>query len=136
MSETLTQFGTSFQSKILASLMGDVKFIQTISDILNPSMFDSDSNKYLIKEIKKYFDKYKTPPTMEALKVMIDDLDNDVLKTSIVDSLRNAWNFRESPDLEFVQEKTLEFCRNQVIKSAIMDLVELLDNDLVIELLV
>ena len=28
MSETLTQFGTSFQSKIIASLMSDVKFIQ------------------------------------------------------------------------------------------------------------
>ena len=86
-----------------------------------------DSNKFLIKEIKKYFDKYKIPPTMEALKVIIDDLDNDVLKTSVVDSLRNAWNHRESPDLDFVQEKTLEFCRNQVIKAAIMDSVELLD---------
>ena len=46
---------------------------------------------------------------MEALKVIIDDLDNDTLKTSVVDSLRNAWNHRESPDLEFVQEKTIEF---------------------------
>ena len=64
---------------------------------------------------------------MEALKVVIDDLENDVMKTAVVDSLRNAWNFRESPDLEFVQEKTLEFCKNQVIKSAIMQSVELLD---------
>jgi len=59
MSETLTQFGTSFQSKIIASLMGDVKFIQTISDILNPSMFDSDSNKWLVKTIKDYYYEYK-----------------------------------------------------------------------------
>ena len=34
MSETLTKFGTSFQSKIIASLLSDKKFIQTISDIL------------------------------------------------------------------------------------------------------
>ena len=54
MSETLTQFGTSFQSKIIASLMGDVKFIQTISDIINPTMFDSDSNKWLVKSIVDY----------------------------------------------------------------------------------
>ena len=46
MSETLTQFGTSFQSKIIASLLSDIKFIQTIRDILNPTMFDSDSNKW------------------------------------------------------------------------------------------
>ena len=65
---------------------------------------------------------------MEALKVVIDDVENDVLKTSIVDSLRNAWQHREDPDLEFVKEKSLEFCKNQVIKSAIMESVELLDN--------
>ena len=42
MSETLTQFGTSFQAKIIASLLTNIKFIQTISDILSSSMFDSD----------------------------------------------------------------------------------------------
>ena len=65
---------------------------------------------------------------MEALKVLIDDVDNDVLKTSIVDSLRNAWQHRESPDLEFVKEKSLEFCKNQVVKNAIMESVELLES--------
>ena len=42
MSETLTQFGTSFQSKIIASLLREMKFIQTINDILSPDMFDSE----------------------------------------------------------------------------------------------
>ena len=60
MSETLTQFGTSFQSKIIASLLRDMKFIQTISDIMNPNMFDSDSNKWLIKIIKDYYIQYKS----------------------------------------------------------------------------
>ena len=59
MSETLTKFGTSFQSKIIASLLSDKKFIQTISDILNPNMFDSDSNKWLVKMIKEYFYEYR-----------------------------------------------------------------------------
>ena len=44
MSDTLTQFGTSFQAKIIASLMTDIKFMQTISDILQPAMFDSYKN--------------------------------------------------------------------------------------------
>ena len=59
MSETLTQFGTSFQSKIIASLLRDVKFIQTINDILEPDMFDSDSNIWLVKVIRDYFYEYK-----------------------------------------------------------------------------
>ena len=115
MSESLVKYGTSFQSKIITSLLLNNKFIKTVYDILETSYFDADSKKFLIKEIKKYFDKYKIPQTMEAMKVVIDELDNDVLKTSVVDSSRNAWNHRESPDLEFVQEKTLEFCINLVI---------------------
>ena len=127
MSESLIKYGTSFQSKIITSLIVNNKFTKQIIDILELSYFDSDSNKFLIKSIKDYVVEYKTTPTMEALKVLIDDVENDILKTTIVDSLRNAWNHRESPDLEFVQEKTLEFCKNQIIKNAIMESVDLLD---------
>ena len=127
MSESLTQYGTNFQSKMLTSLITDVKYTKTILDILEISYFDSDSNKFIIKSIKDYFKKYKTTPTMEALKVIVDEVDNDVLKTSIVDGLRSAWQHRESPDLEFVKEKSLEFCKNQVVKNAIMESVELLE---------
>ena len=127
MSESLVKYGTGFQSKIITSLLLDSKFIKQIVDILEISYFDSDSNKFLIKSIKDYFGKYKTNPTMEAIKVLIDDVENDVLKTAIIDSLRNAWQHRESNDLEFVKEKTLEFCKNQVVKNAIMESVELLE---------
>ena len=74
MSETLTQFGTSFQSKIIASLLRDTKFIQTISDILESSMFDSDSNKWLVKTIRDYYHEYKIQPTLEVIKYKVDDM--------------------------------------------------------------
>ena len=128
MSETLTQFGTSFQSKIITSLITDVKFIQTISDILSSSMFDSDSNKWLVKEIKKYYLEYKKQPTLEVLKYKIEEIDNDVLKTGVVEKLRDVWKNVESTDLEFVQSETLNFCKNQTLKSAILESVERLQN--------
>jgi hypothetical protein len=128
MSETLTQFGTSFQSKIIASLMGNVKFIQTISDILNPSMFDSDSNKWLVKSIKEYYYEYKKQPTLEVIKYKIDEIENDVLKSGVVDKLREVWKNIEATDLEFVQSQTLDFCKNQSLKNAILESVNLLEN--------
>ena len=127
MSESLVQYGTSFQSKLIVSLMMDVKYTTTIIDILDVSYFDSDANKFLVKSIKDYFLKYKSPPTIEALKVMIDEVQADVLKTSIVDSLRQVWTHREATDLDFVKEKSLEFCKNQVMKNAIMQSVDLLE---------
>ena len=128
MSETLTQFGTSFQSKIVASLMSDIKFIQTISDILDPTMFDSDSNKWLVKTIRDYFYEYKKLPTLEVVKYKVDDIDNDVLKVGVVDKLRDVWKNIEATDLEFVQSETLDFCKNQTLKNAILESVDMLEN--------
>ena len=128
MSETLTKYGTSFQSKILALLLNNTEFIQTISDILTPPMFDSDANKWLVNTIIQYYYKYKKQPTLEVLKVMIGELDNEVLKVSVVDKLREVWKHNEATDLEFVQEQTLDFCKNQALKNAIIESVDLLEN--------
>jgi hypothetical protein len=128
MSETLTQFGTSFQSKIIASLLSDIKFIQTISDILNPSMFDSDSNKWLVKSVVDYYYKYKKQPTLEVIKYKIDEIDDGVLKSGVVDKLREVWKNVEATDLEFVQSEVLDFCKNQTLKGAILESVDLLEN--------
>ena len=126
--EKLTSFGNSFQSKVISSLITKKTFIQTISDILQQEYFDSDANKWLVKKTLDYFYEYKTSPTLEVLKIKINDVEDEVLNTSIVDKLKDAWNFRESTDLEFVQKETIKFCKNQKLKNAIIDSVVLLEN--------
>ena len=85
--EKLTSFGNSFQSKIISSLLVKKTFLQTISDILQEEYFDSDANKWLVKNIISYFYEFKTSPTLEVIKVKINDVEDEVLKTSIVDKL-------------------------------------------------
>ena len=124
---TLTQFGHVFQAKIITSLLVEQKFLQTICDILKSSYFDSDANKWLVGTIVEYFLEYKTSPTLDVMKVKIDEMDNDILQVSVVDNLKESWRNRESTDLKFVQEQTIEFCKNQVMKNAIMDSVDLIE---------
>ena len=127
---TLTQFGHVFQAKIITSLLVEQKFLQTISDILKSEYFDSDANKWLVGTIIGYFLEYKTSPTLEVMKVKIDSMDgmtNDIMQVSVVDNLKESWRNRESTDLKFVQEQTIEFCKNQVMKNAIMDSVDLIE---------
>ena len=121
-----TKFGKSFQSKLVASLFTNRQFLEQIQDILNPDYFESDSNKWLVKEIKEYFVKYKKLPTLEAVKVILNDEENDLLKASIVESLKGAYQHFEATDLDFVQEKSLDFCKNQCIKNAIINSVDLI----------
>ena len=127
MSDTLIQFGHSFQKKIIVLLLFNRRFLQTISDIILSEYFDSDADKWLVRSIKKYYEKYKVEPTLEALKIQIDDISSDVLKKLVVDNLREVFQHREATDLEFVEEKIIEFCKNQNLKKAIMDSVDMLE---------
>ena len=126
-SENFNQFGPTFQSKIISSLLSDNKFIQTIGDILESKYFDSDANKWLSNEISEYFNEFRKAPTLEVLKVKINQMDDDVLKVSVVENLKDAWRNLESTDLEFVKKETLDFCKNQVLKGAIVEAVDLLE---------
>ena len=126
-SENFNQFGPTFQSKIISSIISENKFIQTISDILDPKYFDSDANKWLTREISKYFMEFRKAPTLEVLKIKITQMDDEILKVSVVENLKEAWRNIESTDLEFVKQETLGFCKNQVLKGAIVDAVDLLE---------
>ena len=125
---SLHQYGNSFQAKLIASLLTNRQFLEQIQDILEPKFFESDSNNWLCKEIKKYFNKYKKLPTLDALKVIIDNDTEDILRVSIIEDLKNAFKHFEATDLDFVQEKALDFCKNQKIKDAIVVSVDLLQN--------
>ena len=55
--DKLSLYGKAFQSKLIAGLFTDRQFLEQIQDILEESYFESESNKWLIKEIKSYNNK-------------------------------------------------------------------------------
>ena len=126
MSDRLSEFGYTFQIKIITCLLKHKNFLQQINDILEDSYFENESNQFLVSTIKEYFRKYKSQPTAEVLKVKISEITDEVLKKSIVSNIKDAFKYLDSQDLEFVMEQTLDFCKNKVLKNAIIDSVELL----------
>jgi len=123
-----SKFSTSFQNKVISAIISDRSFTRQIYDILKPEYFDAESSEWLVKTTMKYFDQYDKMPTLDVLKVKINSIERDVLKTSVVDTLKYAWNHLDSQDLEFVKEQVLDFCKNQSIKNAILDSVTLLED--------
>jgi replicative DNA helicase len=123
-----SKFSTSFQNKVISAILSDRSFTRQIYDILKAEYFDSEASEWLVKTILKYFDEYETMPTLDVLKVKINTIERDVLKTSVVDTLKFAWNHLSSDDLVYVKEQVLDFCKNQSIKNAILDSVSLLED--------
>ena len=64
---------------------------------------------------------------MDTLKIEVKKIDNDVLKTSIVEQIKEA--YRHSDDeLQYVEEEFTAFCKNQQLKSALLNSVDLLNS--------
>ena len=62
---------------------------------------------------------------MEILKVQVQKTENEVLKLSIKEQLKAAYQSSDE-DLEYVQEEFSTFCKNQQLKKALLNSVDLL----------
>jgi predicted ATP-dependent serine protease len=62
---------------------------------------------------------------MDILKVEMKKLDNEVLKVSVKEQLREAYK-ADIEDLEYVQLEFSTFCKNQQLKKALLNSVDLL----------
>jgi len=126
MTDKLSEYGYGFQVKTIAALFTDRSFLQQIADIIRPDYFESDANSWLLEVTLQHFHEYKMPPSKDVLKVKVTEIDNDILKTAVLEQLKEVFRFMESDDLSFVKDEILKFCKNQEIKRAIMDSVSLL----------
>jgi len=123
-----SKFGTSFQLKIISALLSDKVFFKTVYDIIKPEYFDSESNEWILRTLASHFDDYEKLPTLDVFKVELDKVSRDILKVSVIDNLKQIWNSLDSEDLDYVKSETIEFCKNQEVKNAILESVTLLQD--------
>jgi len=124
--DTLVKYGQSYQSKVVASLITDVKFLEQVSEITKPAFFESQANQWIIREVQSYFDEYRTIPTMEVFKIKVGDIEDKGLKQTTIDQLKNVYQQVGAEDLPYVKKEYLTFAKNQKVKEALFKSVELL----------
>ena len=126
MADKLSTYGHNFQIKVISALLTDRIFLQQVSDILSPDYFESQANQWIVDIVKEYFVEYNSIPTLDVFKIKVQSETNDILKASVIDNLKEVFKYIESDDLDFVKEESLKFCKNQEIKKAIVESVDLL----------
>jgi len=122
----LSNYGPGFQIKVISSLLTHKGFLLNIHDVLSEDYFDNNAQKWIIKEILKYYQKYHTTPTMEVLKVELKKIDNEVMQLSIKEQLKEAYKSSDE-DLKYIEEEFSNFCKNQQLKKALLSSVDLLN---------
>jgi len=122
---SIDEYGPSFQMKVISSLLTHKEFLQNINDVLSDEYFSNPAHKWVINQIIQYYENYHTTISMDILKVEMKKLDNEVLKVSVREQLREAYK-ADIEDLEYVQGEFSTFCKNQQLKKALLNSVDLL----------
>ena len=127
--KNISEFGYSFQTKFIVCLITDKLFLEQIVDILDEKYIDNDGFKWIVKQIREYYQEYKTTITMEVFKINVKEVESDLLQVNIKDSLKQVFKSMEAEDLEWVKDKALEFHKTQVLKDAVIQSAQILEVD-------
>jgi len=124
--QSLENYGIGFQTKVISALLTDKPFLQNVNDVLTDEYFSNSAQKWIINEVLKYYQKYHTNPTMDVLKVEMKRVENEVLQLSIKEQLKEAYRSSDESDLTYVKQEFTNFCKNQQLKKALLNSVDLL----------
>lgn len=124
--DTLSKYGQSFQTKVLSSLITDVRLLDTLSEIIHPKFFEAESNKWIAEEIVSYYDEFKKSPTLDVFKSEVSKLEDRGFQKSVVEQLKSVFTKVGDSDLDYVKKEFSSFCINQNLKQAIVSSVDLL----------
>lgn len=129
MTNIISSYGKDFEYKLIVSLIDNTAFLTQISDILKPTYFFSNASQWIIKSTLDYYFKYGQSPSITVFSTELAKLPDtqSLLKQEIQEYFRRAEMYANSNDLKYVQEQSVDFCRNQEIKRAILECVELLN---------
>lgn len=122
---SLKDYGIQYQIKVLNQLIYNPDFLHSVFDGLKEEYFPNDAHQWVIEEIKKYYIKYKGNITLDVLKAELQKLDNEVLKVSIKEQIKKIVT-TDIPDSEYIISEFSRFCKNQQLKSALLESVDLL----------
>ena len=125
---TFGQFGKSFQEKLVQALLTDQKWAEQMMEVVDNSYFEVNYLKFLADRYFAYSKKYKVFPTLQLLITIIrDDLKSGtdiILRDQIIDYLQRMRTNPDPGDLQYVKDKSLEFCRKQALKKALESAVD------------
>lgn len=130
------RFGDGFQAKILYHIIADKIFALQILEILDPDYFSNDKYVELATQIVKYNAQYQFTPTFETLTTIVNtEYEDKVERDYLLDLIKEISQVTDVSDKQFVQEKTVKFCKqrsmeNAIIKSARLVKDTKIDDDL------
>ena len=125
-----SKYGKSFQEGLAALILQDRAFSDQIQEVLETQYFELKYLQVFVDKIFGYKEKYNVHPTdkiiMTILRTELED-ETDAIKKQTRDYFSRIHN-TDITDQDFIKNTSLDFCRKQTLKEAMIKSVGLLKN--------
>ena len=126
-----SKFGKSFQEKLAHLILQERVFCDQMQEVLSISFFELKYLQAFVRKIFAYRDKYETHPTYEIMATMLrsemEDESGAVTK-QVRDFLARSLSSKEIEEAEYIKDVSLDFCKKQKLKEAMIKSVDLLQH--------
>ena len=125
--DSFSYFGPDFQVRLVAQLIADTKFAESIIEIIDPNYFEDHSLKLIILTIKEAYQKHNVIPDISSLEIRLADaVMTEFQKTYTVGQLEKIKQANLN-DGFLIQEKAMKFCKQEELKKSIKEIQLIID---------
>ena len=123
------RYGKSFQEGLVQLIFEDRPFADQITEVLDVEFLELEYLRTFVAKIVEYRTKYgKHPSTNAMISILRTELDreNEVTQQQVRDYFARVHTNEIADDIDYIKETSLDFCRKQKLKEAMMKSVNLL----------
>ncbi len=129
---SFSKFGKAFQEDMCHLVLCDRPYADQIAEVLNPEFLELKYLRVFIEKVFDYREKYGVHPTCKILQTVFRadiENENEVVKKQVRDYFARICNTEvEVEGAEYIKETSLDFCKKQKLKEAMLRSVDLLKN--------
>ena len=125
---SFSKYGKQFQESLAQLILEDRPFADQIEEVLDISFFELKYLRVFISKIYDYRKKYGVHPTDKIIaSILRTELDkhNDAAKKQVRDYFARAC-IKQVTDTQYIKDTSLDFCKKQKLKEALMKSVDLI----------
>jgi replicative DNA helicase len=119
--------GNTFQIQLLNQIILDKNFARSIVEVIDPKYFDNQYFKIVMQMIKEYFVKFEHSPSFNTLEQLAkSEISNDMSRKMVMDMIEEI-KTSSIEGAEFVQTKSLKFCKQQELQKVMSKAQKIID---------
>jgi len=123
-----SRFGKAFQENLVQLMLMDRVFCDQIKEVMDIQFLELKYLQAFVQRIFDYKDKYKVHPSYETMTSIVRNTledENEALQKQVRDYFARIYT-KEVDGADYVKETSLDFCKKQKLKEAMLKSVKLL----------